>query len=204
MDKETLKSLIISLKDSGMSYAEIAKKLRDDYNIVKDRSTVYNIYKRAKTEEDEKPKLDKLQSRMILYYYCLGYNMSEIYRELRERNYDVSYHDVRNIIQSNSEDIQEISEEILLRILRLIVLGEDVKNIVKSIKYGDLEIEEKKFKEYLAQAYTKLIREAVIRELIKVYVDTKDIAKTEVLRNVIKELDFTDVDAGVIKAKARS
>ena len=50
MDKKSLKSVVVGYKMGGMSYADIATKLEEEYGVKMSRQAVNGLYKRATSD----------------------------------------------------------------------------------------------------------------------------------------------------------
>lgn len=78
-NKKLLRSIIVSERNLGRSYASIAKELKQNYGVDMSRQSVAGIYKRAtSTENISKDRFKVLKNPMICWYSALGYSEGEI------------------------------------------------------------------------------------------------------------------------------
>ena len=106
MDKKTLKSLIIELKDNGKSFREISDILFNDYNVSMSRQAVYGMYHRTCDKVGEQKEI-ALVTCDIINYHCLGLNEREI-KELL--NVKITLAEIRIILTENEDYISRIKD----------------------------------------------------------------------------------------------
>ena len=167
MDKLTLKSTIIELRDSGMSYQEISDFLRQNYNIHMTRQAVCGMYKRVTSEENKTKEITKMLSVTdILNVYCLGLNLNEIKDVI---GIDITLADIRRIIESNNTNISEIRNSQINKIINSINNNSDINDIRKFLTYKGIEIKESAFIKLVEMASERLIRNEISRDIVKIY-----------------------------------
>ena len=194
MDRETLRELIVDYREKGYTFSKIAEILREQYGIVKDRQSIHGIYKRAVKSNDEKKEL--LVN--IVNLYVLGYNRAEIRNILLGMDIKTSYYTIRNILEEYTEYIREVQLRYIYSIVTSISDGKSLKEIKGSITYKGIPITEKSFKNLLTEAYILIVKEASIKEIVKVYRDTED---QELVKQVIKGLGINGITFKDIKVR---
>lgn len=194
MDRETLRELVVDYREKGYTFSKIAEILREQYGIVKDRQSIHGIYKRAVKSNDEKKEL--LVN--IVNLYVLGYKKAEIRNILLGMDIKTSYYTIRNILEEYTEYIREVQLRYTYSIVASISDGKSLEEIKESIVYKGIHPTEKGFKKLLAEAYTLIVKEACIKEIVKVYRDTED---QELVEHVIKGLGIKWVTIKDIKAR---
>lgn len=194
MDRETLRELIVDYREKGYTFSKIAEILREQYGIVKDRQSIHGIYKRAVKSNDEKKEL--LVN--IVNLYVLGYNRAEIRNILLGMDIKTSYYTIRNILEEYTEYIREVQLRYIYSIVTSISDGKSLKEIKGSITYKGIPITEKSFKKLLTEAYILIVKEASIKEIVKVYRDTED---QELVKQVIKGLGINGITFKDIKVR---
>lgn len=194
MDRETLRELIVDYREKGYTFSKIAEILREQYGIVKDRQSIHGIYKRAVKSNDEKKEL--LVN--IVNLYVLGYNKAEIRNILLGMDIKTSYYTIRNILEEYTEYIREVQLRYIYSIVTSISDGKSLKEIKGSITYKGIPITEKSFKKLLKEAYILIVKEASLKEIVKVYRDTED---QELVKQVIKGLGINGITFKDIKVR---
>ncbi len=194
MDRETLRELVVDYREKGYTFSKIAEILREQYGIVKDRQSIHGIYKRAVKSNDEKKEL--LVN--IVNLYVLGYNRAEIRNILLGMDIKTSYYTIRNILEEYTEYIREVQLRYIYSIVTSISDGKSLEEIKGSITYKGIPITEKSFKKLLTEAYILIVKEASIKEIVKVYRDTED---QELVKQVIKGLGINGITFKDIKVR---
>lgn len=106
MDKKTLKSLIIELRDKGKSFQEISEILFNDYNVSMSRQAIYGMYHRACAKLEHNKELE-VATCDIINYYCLGL----VEREIKDLlNVNVTLSEIEDIIKNNETYIDKIKD----------------------------------------------------------------------------------------------
>lgn len=112
MEKATLKSIIIGLKLSGLSFADISTRLKEDYDIEMSRQAVCGMYNRAMS----KNKLDDSVAMAIMTtdvcrFYSLGKSIYEIKDIISNSKYELTINQIKLIIRNNKEVVDEMINE---------------------------------------------------------------------------------------------
>ena len=128
----------------------------------------------------------------------LGYNRAEIRNILLGMDIKTSYYTIRNILEEYTEYIREVQLRYIYSIVTSISDGKSLKEIKGSITYKGIPITEKSFKKLLTEAYILIVKEASIKEIVKVYRDTED---QELVKQVIKGLGINGITFKDIKVR---
>lgn len=183
MDNETLKSLILQYRDSGMTYQEISDKLVSEYGIMKSRQAIQGLYKRTvQNLKSNSDKIKRLREADVVNLYCLGYNMSEVQRLMEDLGYDISYSEVNRIIKRYKKEdgyIKEVEDSIVSRIRDIADKVSSIDDIINNVNYKGVPIKKEKVLEYLVEAYKNKIIDKIREDLIKIYefTDSKEAVK---------------------------
>lgn len=183
MDNETLKSLILQYRDSGMTYQEISDKLVSEYGIMKSRQAIQGLYKRTvQSLKSDSDKIKRLREADVVNLYCLGYNMSEVQRLMEDLGYDISYSEVNRIIKRYKKEddyIKEVEDSIVSRIRDIADKVSSIDDIINNVNYKGVPIKKEKVLEYLVEAYKNKITDKIREDLIKIYefTDSKEAVK---------------------------
>lgn len=175
MDKRALKSLIIELKESNISYQEISNILEKDYNIHMSRQAVCGMYTRATSDKTlNKNKELILATEDIVNYNNIGLDNREIKAVLDSIGYQIAINDIKYIIEINSEYIKALERELVYKVSKGITSGDDVQYIRNKIVYKSIKVTENRFKTLLNLATEQLIVDSVTKVLSNVYDITDD------------------------------
>ena len=163
MKDRSMRKYIVYLKDECMlSFQEIANKLEREYNIKKSKQAIHGLYTREKNNAEES------EIRISLIFdivnlYILGYNKKEI--ESLMDKYNISYNQIRYIIQQNEDLIDHIRQckvDIIMGRLDKIELYTEFINI---LKYNGIKPKESGLRSLLKEAYLNKIKINIKNEL---------------------------------------
>ena len=145
MDKLTLKSLIIELKDNGHTFQAISDILREEYGIDKSRQAVCGLYNRAVSKTEDSTE-DLVLKSDIINFYCLGYSNEQIRNIFSDK--EVSLHKIHLALEDNNSIIEKTNEQIgiLKELMKVCTTAEILK---KSLEYKDQSITDNRFKELM-------------------------------------------------------
>lgn len=167
MDKLTLKSTILELRDSGFTFEEISNTLKEEYNITMSRQAVHGMYNRTvASDNSNRQKNIILSTSDILNYYCLGITEDKI-KGLLE--FDMKVADIKRVILENPDNITCIRKTQINRIITSIINGADINDIKKSLAYKCISIEDKVFNKLIEKASETYIRESVALNILSIY-----------------------------------
>lgn len=175
MDKRALKSTIIELKESGLSFQNISDVLAKEYNVHMSRQAVCGMYNRA-TSDDAISKNRELilTTADIVNYNCLGLNNNEIRDVLNKLGYSIVLSDIEYILSINSEYKKSVEMELVQKIVKGLKVGNEVSEIKSKIAYKGLTVTEQKLKALIKLAAEQMIYEQSRKVLSSIYNATDD------------------------------
>ena len=171
MDKRTLKSKIIELRDiEGKSFREISDELALKYGIRMTRQAVCGMYNRA-TEPDKIIHNRDLMLAVndIVNYFTLGKEAACIKEILANNNYSFSVSEIESIINGNSKYIKDIKEDQLKRVKIAILNGDDYSDIIDKLSYKNVKPNEYVINDMIKLAASTIINDRAVEVLAKVY-----------------------------------
>lgn len=163
MDNRSLKSLIVDLHDSGISFQGVSNIIDRDYGIKKSRQAIAGLYNREK-KRNENNKTNVVASDIVNLYCILGV-ATEVVDEMKALGSQVSYRYVLDTISKEKLYLESIRVEIVDMIVEMIKNCDSVEDIRKSIKYKGVEVSDKVFKEFIKRAFSIYIKDVVINEI---------------------------------------
>jgi len=194
MDNKTLRAFVIEHKESGMSYQDIADKLKEEFNINRSRQSLQGIYTRTVNGSNNK---NIVIDSHILNLYALGYNYTEIQKLLRQLNYSVAYKYIANTIKNSMDELNTIIKAYTNRLLdnrKILLSVDDIDGI---IDYKGIKANEKGLNNIIKNAYIESIKLASIEILKEMYQITDN---RKLLRDTLKEIDL-DITVADIEKK---
>ena len=197
MDKRTLKSLIVKLREDGKSFQEISDILLAEYDTKMTRQAVYGMYQRASSDEAVKKNMELvLVSNDIITYNILGYTDRQIVDILKESNSNITLKDVEYTIDINEEYSAKVEAEMVKHIAHGFRLGWGLDRIAdKWLKYKNRPITPSKLRVLAGKATELLILLETRRVLKDVYnaTEDKDLIKCIIAENNIG-LSIKDIE----------
>lgn len=198
MDKRTLKSIIIGLKESDKSitYQKISNILASRYGVHMTRQAVNGMYKRAMTDKEVIHRKELiLATNDIIVYYLLGYSNRQIKGILADANQDVSIGDIDYIISNNSEHIVEVERTIIDKIVRGLSRGQTLIDIGEAIQYNGKHATKIQLKRLIRKAAQTLLLRSNVKILSDIYnsVGDKQLVKEIIDDNGI-EISIKDIE----------
>ena len=167
MDSTTLKSMVIEMKDQGMSFQDIANKLENDYGVTRTRQALGALYKRSKdsSKEIEKQKLVC----NVVNLYCLSDSAVQVLDHLNALGIKSNYRQVLDIVKQNQKYIATVENTIIANLeasLDTIRCLADASNL---IMYKGIIVSKKRLGEYFEQACYYHIRKSIKSNLSQIY-----------------------------------
>lgn len=185
MDKRALKSTIIELKESGLSFQNISDILAKDYDIHMSRQAVCGMYNRATSDEViNKNKELILTTEDIVNYNSIGLSNYEIKEVLDKLGYSITLSDIEYILSINTEYKKSVEMELVQKIIRGLKLGNEIAEIKEKITYKGLSITDNKLKALLKISAEQMIYEQSKKVLASIYNATDDKA---LVKDIIAE-----------------
>lgn len=185
MDKRALKSTIIELKESGLSFQNISDILAKDYDIHMSRQAVCGMYNRATSDEViNKNKELILTTEDIVNYNSIGLSNCEIKEVLDKLGYSITLSDIEYILSINTEYRKSVEMELVQKIIRGLKLGNEIAEIKEKVTYKGLSITDSKLKTLLKMSAEQMIYEQSKKVLASIYNATDDKA---LVKDIIAE-----------------
>lgn len=185
MDKRALKSTIIELKESGLSFQNISDILAKDYGIHMSRQAVCGMYNRATSDEViNKNKELILTTEDIVNYNSIGLSNYEIKEVLDKLGYSITLSDIEYILSINTEYKKSVEMELVQKIVRGLKIGNEIAEIKEKITYKGLSITDNKLKALLKISAEQMIYEQNKKVLASIYNATDDKA---LVKDIIAE-----------------
>ena len=169
LDKETLRRIVVNLRDSGMTFQAISDTLRDDYGIIRTKQAIKGIYDRAidKNTGEKIPANDMRAISLILNLFCRGYCATEVTTLINNMGYNIPYNKVLNIIDSNSKYINSITETMICNILWMITEGVNRATVKKNFMFENIDIKDNKLDDLYYKAYKTYVKDLLNKETDK-------------------------------------
>ena len=198
MDKRTIKSVILDLRNKGNSFQDISDVLKSEYNVSMSRQAICGMYKRLTSEDNVKNNFNLMVSTVdIVNYSVIGLDAYRIKDILVSRNIDLSLINIKNTLADNASSMHDFYTEMLRVVSSKIRLGEDLESIRTALAYKGEKPTESVMKALLLDYATLEIRENAARTVAKIYNLTDD--KTLVKKiNTKFNLDVSSKDLGKI------
>lgn len=175
MDKRALKSTIIELKESGLSFQNISDVLAKEYDIHMSRQAVCGMYNRATSDEViNKNKELILTTEDIVNYNSIGLSNCEIKEVLNKLGYSITLSDIEYILSINTEYRKSVEMELVQKIIRGLKLGNEIAEIKEKVTYKGLTITDSKLKTLLKISAEQMIYEQSKKVLASIYNATDD------------------------------
>lgn len=175
MDKRALKSTIIELKESGLSFQNISDVLAKEYDIHMSRQAVCGMYNRATSDEViNKNKELILTTEDIVNYNSIGLSNYEIKEVLDKLGYSITLSDIEYILSINTEYKKSVEMELVQKIIRGLKLGNEITEIKEKVTYKGLTITDSKLKTLLKISAEQMIYEQSKKVLASIYNATDD------------------------------
>lgn len=185
MDKRALKSTIIELKESGLSFQNISDVLAKEYDIHMSRQAVCGMYNRATSDEViNKNKELILTTEDIVNYNSIGLSNCEIKEVLNKLGYSITLSDIEYILSINTEYRKSVEMELVQKIIRGLKLGNEIAEIRAKITYKGLSVTDNKLKSLLKISAEQMIYEQSKKVLASIYNATDDKA---LVKDIIAE-----------------
>lgn len=175
MDKRALKSTIIELKESGLSFQNISDILAKDYGVKMSRQAVCGMFNRATSDEAiAKNKVLILTTVDIVNYNSIGLNNNEIKEVLDRLGYSITLSDIEYILRINTEYKKSIEMELVQKVIKGLKVGNEITEIKSQITYNGLTVTDSKLKALIKIAAEQMIYEQSRKVLSSIYNATDD------------------------------
>lgn len=168
VDMITLKSLIIELKDSGMTFQEVADTLEKRYGVIKTRQAISGLYNRAKEalKDDESYQMTICD---IINIYAISDSAAQVLNHLQHLGLCVNYRQVLNVISKEKRYTENVQQTIVAKLVEQMDGLVDIREATKTIEYKGINISKKRFDEYFEKACKAFIRQDIMISLSRIY-----------------------------------
>lgn len=187
MDKQTLKCIIVRLKDEeNLSFNEIALTLESKYDIKMTRQAVYGMYKRAHKQIYHNKEL-ALISNDVNNLYALGISKQDIYNTINNPIKVISFSEIDRILSENKEQQKEIREAQVSKVRTLIINNSTLDIIQSSIEFKGIKPTKQVLDSLIIESCNMIIRDEAVASLRRVYNIVND---REIIKRVAKEMQI--------------
>lgn len=170
MDKRTIKSMIIELKEEGKSFQEIADSLNKEYGVRMTRQAVCGMYRRATSSKAIQTEMDtKLAVADIVNYSELGLSIQRIQELLASRDVNVSIYKINLILSENKDYRKSVHDELLSKLTKMLQNGTDLQELKMGLSYKGEQPVNKAVDSLLSEYATNEIRNKAAFILADVY-----------------------------------
>lgn len=184
MDKITLKSIIIEMRNNGDSFQKISDELKKKYNINKSRQAVCGLYNRATSEEQQGKNIDNVILRTdIVNYTSIGLTETQI----KELLTDVSNYKISEVINNSKDYLAELENEHVNTVKNILINSEDIGIIKSKLQYKNSMPTDEKIKQLIELATQNIIRDNTTTILVHILKITDD---RELINNIIKKFNL--------------
>ena len=198
MDKRTLKTKILELKEENKTYQEISNILMNDYGIKMSRQAVCGMYNRLTSDEASKHTKElMILTSDIINYAAIGYKTSNIKEFIIDKIDKITLKEIDETIESNKEYMNEIFNNHVNIMKTLLNDGEMLDEIVDRLSYNSVKPTNNCLDKMISIATEQLVKEASTEVLARVFSSSGNRAA---IKRVITEhnLDITFRDIGKI------
>ena len=198
MNKQTLKATIVTQRDNGSTYSDIAKFLEKEFGIKMSRQAIYGMYNRAKSEKNFMSNLDLLlYTDDVITYYALGVLPPDIKKLLSDRGINLTVKEISTIIDDNIGECEAIRDDIVDNIVDKLQRNETIENIYSLLEFKGTTASEICKEFYMRKATEKLITESSFKILTDIYSKTHN---PRIVKNMINMFGFEFTTNKVRKA----
>lgn len=166
MDKRTLKSIIVQMRNDEKTFEEISDILNKEYNIKMSRQAVNGMYKRATDIYNTANDTNILNSITdICKYYALGLSVQKIKDILSSNGINISTFKLNDILKNNTDYIQDINIDNIDTIIKCIKDKLSIEEIQSSLQFKGIKATDKQLNTLLELASIKIIDSEVYKLL---------------------------------------
>lgn len=189
MDKRTLKSIIIELREiNDKSFQEISDILMQKYNTKMSRQAVYGMYTRATTSDSINHNRDiVLATTDVIKYYMIGKDTATIKNILANNNIKLTVSDINNIIRDNNNYINDIRFDQIKITKASIINGDDLETLVYQLSYKNEKPTKRAINNLIKVATKTLINDRASDILARVYSISED---RELIKDIISGFEL--------------
>lgn len=203
MDKRTLKSIIVELKESdgNRSFQDIADILEKDYEIKMSRQAVCGMYNRATSDEAISKYKDLiLATNDILSYHLIGLSNKTIKSIMANNEIELPLSVIDNIIKEHSVTIEQMTKNQVFKVISLINNEQDLEDIKESLSYKGETPTNKRLNNLIELSSLYMIYESACKSLAKVMNLTENKALIKKVINKLNlEISLKDIESELNK-----
>lgn len=205
MTSDEIKKFIVDMRTKGIKFEAIANMLNEEMSDKRyTRQSVFGLYSRYMERMRREDKYDKLDID-IVNIYCRLNNISGTTKIMNEMNwYDIKIYNnkISNILSNQKELMEQVRNELVSIVEDGILTGDTIEDIKGRLRYKDIDIKDKVFKDILVDAYEQIINneiESLISSSVA-YCNDRTVAK-ELLKRYPIEDSLTIILNRNLKAK---
>lgn len=205
MTSDEIKKFIVDMRTKGIKFEAIANMLNEEMSDKRyTRQSVFGLYSRYMERMRREDKYDKLDID-IVNIYCRLNNISGTTKIMNEMNwYDIKIYNnkISNILSNQKEFMEQVRSELVSIVEDGILTGDTIEDIKGRLRYKDIDIKDKVFKDILVDAYEQIINneiESLISSSVA-YCNDRTVAK-ELLKRYPIEDSLTIILNRNLKAK---
>ena len=197
MDKMTLRSLIIEMRNNGDSFQKISDTLRIDYGIEKTRQAICGMYNRIVSEEAQERNFDNLKITVdIINYAAIGLSNTGIRNQIG----DISMYKITDVINNHKGKIEDIQLEHRSIVKGVLLNNEDLEVIQHKLEYKDAKPTKDRVKQLIKEATLEIMYDNASSIMAHVLKLTDDKA---LVNNIIQDsgikISYRDVNKALNK-----
>lgn len=195
MNTETLKSLIVELRDKeGLTYQAIADLLSSQYGEVRSRQSIHSMYKSAKKEIEDSKSIDSTEEYIfngdVLNLAAFGYFNTEIKEELENIHDNVTYYRIGVVVKNNKDAIDFIRSGIIDRIKEVLPETHYYRELENYLIYKQWPIKERVIKKYVKDVFKDRIVDLAREEIRKLEGFIDDGGEIAQLKAELKKVNY--------------
>lgn len=180
VDKQTLKSTIVELKNNNKTFQEISDTLSTNYGVKMSRQAVCGMYNRTISSKQMTKNIDMLIATSdIANYSALGLSGRYIKDIINNNGIELSLYSIESKIKEESSHINGIKIDLLKKTIEMIKKGMDIGYIVDALSYKGVKPTNKVLNELIEKASTEILKSRAIDLMVKLIniTDNKELAK---------------------------
>lgn len=176
MDKDTIKSIVIESRDSGMTYQKIADMLKNKYGVIKTRQSLQSLYSRATNKNNIERNSDYLfVTTDVINYYSLGLGVNAILGIINDTRTDrITTYQINEILRCKEKQLKNIENSQIDKIINVINNLGTIEQINHTLEYKGVKPKESRVESLIAKACSKMIKQSAIETISKIINVTGD------------------------------
>lgn len=174
MDKNTLKSLIVGLRESGKSFQAISEILERDYNTKKSRQAICNMYNRIISDKyitDNSKEI--LLTSEIMQLSALGLTVAQIRNKIGKRTTEYL---ISRVIAENETCARSILSNQVAKVVNILKRNGDMDDMRQALRFKDEVPSNATINKLIKIASTEILRSRALDLMVKVINITDDMS----------------------------